>query len=144
MLIKPYSKTKYILAESHPFVIGATRFLIPKGFLSDGASIPKMLWKLIGTPFNPSFVEAAFVHDYLWSIGFDGKKTDRAFYNILKANGVGSVRAKVMYIAVSAYRSYLKNRDWFDIAFTVMIFALLVIGVLSYDKIIQWVVSFFI
>lgn len=61
--------------------------LIPKGFVFDGASIPRVLWSLLGGPFHPRVIDASCVHDKLYS----EKKLprgacDRVFRNVLKEN----------------------------------------------------------
>ena len=40
-------------------------FTIPKGYCFDGASIPRLFWRIIGAPTDNSFLIAAMVHDIL-------------------------------------------------------------------------------
>jgi hypothetical protein len=35
----------------------------PAGFVTDGASIPRALWIIVGAPFNGKYREAAVLHD---------------------------------------------------------------------------------
>ena len=51
--------------------------IVPKGFLIDGASIPRTLWRLMGSPFMPEFSAAATVHDYLYKKGGTRKQVVR-------------------------------------------------------------------
>ncbi|URC15160.1 phospholipase [Paraglaciecola Antarctic GD virus 1] len=104
MLFSKHSKHKYKLEAAHSFKISDDYFAIPKGFTSDGATIPKMFWKIIGSPFSPDFIEAAFVHDYLIYISYDGKLRDQKFYEVLLKNDVGRIRARVMWYGVTIYR----------------------------------------
>ena len=79
---------------------------IPRGFISDGASIPRFLWSLIGSPFHPTFMPAALCHDYLLSIMVDRTHKpaiDREFRRLLLANGVRKGRANLMYRAVRIF-----------------------------------------
>ncbi len=39
-------------------------WLVPEGFLSDGASIPDTLWAALGGPYSGPYRDAAVVHDY--------------------------------------------------------------------------------
>jgi hypothetical protein len=39
---------------------------IPAGYTFDGASIPRMFWSIIGSPFDPVFWAAALIHDWLY------------------------------------------------------------------------------
>ena len=86
---------------------------IPKGFISDGASIPRFLWSTIGSPFHPPFIPAALYHDYLLSLPrgllWDKKKIDREFHRLLIANGVSRFRAGLMYQAVRVFGGRKEN-----------------------------------
>ncbi len=71
------------------------------GFQTDGASIPRALWTLIGSPFTGKYVKAAVVHDvgcishkYTWQI------THRMFYEAMIDSGVEEDYAKVLYFGV--------------------------------------------
>ena len=79
------------------------RITVPAGFISDGASIPKYLWSLVGSPFDPMFIVAALVHDYLYDIGFNRKTADLIFKMLLIHCKVKKSRARVMYRAVRMF-----------------------------------------
>ena len=71
------------------------------GFETDGASIPRVLWSIVGGPFDGKYVGAAVIHDvgcvehkYSWQI------THRMFYEAMIALGVDSNDAKLMYYGV--------------------------------------------
>lgn len=96
-------RTKVLLEE---FVAWTPFGIIkaPAGFETDGFSIPRALWPMIGSPWD-RFVPAAVVHDYLYaSTGGDGaytrKDADRVFKWLLTALGMSSVRAELMYRGV--------------------------------------------
>ncbi|MCK5602441.1 DUF1353 domain-containing protein [Candidatus Pacearchaeota archaeon] len=88
---------------------------IPERFITDGASIPRIFWTLIGHPME-DYVQAAVVHDYLYTsedqlknMPFVGewkvyKYTRRAcdyiFYEAMGALDVGKVKRMLMYQAV--------------------------------------------
>lgn len=40
-------------------------FIIPKGYCYDGASVPRLFWRIIGSNTDNSFLIAALVHDIL-------------------------------------------------------------------------------
>ena len=76
-------------------------WLAPKGFITDGASIPRIAWSFIGGPFEGQYRKAAIIHDVAcvertrsWQV------THRAFYTGMRAAGVDEADAKVMYAAV--------------------------------------------
>ncbi|AHK11759.1 hypothetical protein S144_45 [Shewanella sp. phage 1/44] len=79
--------------------------IIPTGFLTDGASIPKIAWSLIGTPFEPRFITAAIVHDYMCDNNWDVDVMSDIFKLLLQLSNVPSDVADLMYRAVYLYKS---------------------------------------
>lgn len=76
---------------------------IPAGFKTDGASIPRFLWRLCGTPLDVPRIYAAIVHDWLYSGGKPGvtrAEADAIYRDILIALGVSRTRAYVEWIAL--------------------------------------------
>jgi hypothetical protein len=72
----------------------------PKAYI-DGASIPSLLWGLVGSPYIGKYRNASVVHDIAccrkerpW------RQVHRMFYFACRCGGVPTVRAKVMYAAV--------------------------------------------
>jgi hypothetical protein len=76
---------------------------VPKGFITDGASCPKILWSLCSPMTGPQ-AEAAVLHDYLYSkdshIIVDRKQADQLFYEAMIANGTSIVKAQLIYRGV--------------------------------------------
>ena len=72
-----------------------------KGQKTDGATIPRWLWSVVGSPYNGSYRDAAVIHDIACG---EKKRTwevsHLAFYYAMRASGVSEVRAKTMYAAV--------------------------------------------
>jgi hypothetical protein len=73
---------------------------VPEGAVTDGASIPRVLW-LSHPPFTGQYRSAAVIHDYFcdqktrtW------RETHEVFYNATRAAGVKEDIAKAMYAAV--------------------------------------------
>lgn len=74
------------------------------GFATDGASIPRLLWRLCGHPFEAPRVVAALAHDWLYSSHATDRRTaDMAFRALCWTVGVGRVRAEVEYRALRAF-----------------------------------------
>ncbi|MDH1632453.1 DUF1353 domain-containing protein [Pseudomonas mosselii] len=80
---------------------GKLFWLAPKDTVSDGASIPKVAWGVVGGPLDGQYRQAAIIHDVAcvkrtrsW------QDTHRAFYTGMRAAGIGETQAKVMYGAV--------------------------------------------
>ncbi len=73
---------------------------IPKGFITDGASIPKIFWSIIGGPWG-KYGYAAVVHDYLYHTKkYTRKKSDQIFLEAMKVLGVSWWKRRIMYQAV--------------------------------------------
>ena len=68
------------------------------GFRFDGASIPQFLWSWIGSPMDSDLIRGALCHDFLYSAHlFSKKDTDQTLYDVLRLDGVGYVRANVIW-----------------------------------------------
>ena len=99
----PKEGLSYSLVVDATYDVFGRSVVIPRGFEFDGASIPPLLWPVIGSPFDPRFVRAALIHDWLYSSHLIDRKTaDRAFQAVLIADGVTDWRAGLMYSAVRA------------------------------------------
>ncbi len=78
-----------------------TRWIAPKGFISDGASIPRAFWSIVGGPLDGSYRGPAFVHDrYCATQSAPSHDVHRMFYLACRAAGVGALEAKILYAAV--------------------------------------------
>ena len=70
----------------------------------DGASIPKALWSVIGSPMTGGYQRAGCLHDALYaSEYFPREVCDALFLEAMKSDGVGYVRRYAMYNAVRAF-----------------------------------------
>ena len=87
---------------------------VPAGFLTDGASIPRIFWSI----FSPtgSYFEAALIHDYLYSNvsawHIDRAKADEIFLDAMEEIGVGWLTRKTIYRAVrlGGWKGYKKSK----------------------------------
>ena len=94
-------------------LISYNTIVVPKGFETDGASIPKLL-RIVGTPFTGNYTRAAIVHDWLYSTHIMSKdEADTIFYNCMLEDGVSSLKAKSMYYSVKwfGYNAYNKDKS---------------------------------
>jgi hypothetical protein len=86
------------------------RWHVPKGEPTDGASIPKVLWTVLGHPFDPDFINAAIIHDHFCREADKSdtrelrdklrKEADVMFYYACKADGCSRVKAFSMFKGV--------------------------------------------
>ena len=69
-LLYPEYGHRYVLADAYTarLDVGPSTYDIdvPAGFASDGASIPRWLWPLVGHPFAPIRARASLLHDWLY------------------------------------------------------------------------------
>ncbi len=73
----------------------------PKGYVIDGATIPKVFQEFIGTPYGGQYVLASVIHD----VAYDKRlgtwqEVHQVFYDAMLASGVEPRKAALMYMAV--------------------------------------------
>jgi hypothetical protein len=78
-----------------------TAWRAPAGATIDGASIPRVLWTLVGSPFTGHYRNASVVHDVACVSRIESwQRVHRMFYSACRCGGVGELSAKTMYAAV--------------------------------------------
>jgi hypothetical protein len=89
------------------------RIYVARGYVTDGASIPRLVWPLIGHPLSGKLLQAALAHDALYSIRVLRRSTaDRALRDLALANGYHPVKAALVYYSVrAAGRKAWRTRD---------------------------------
>lgn len=98
-----YCQTSRMWRLVAPFVVRVEigHVMIREGFLTDGASIPRVFWRAVGHPMTGDYIGPAVVHDALYAAKLTRRDiADRIFYELLLVYGVGMVRASIMYAAV--------------------------------------------
>lgn len=87
---------------------------IPKGYAWDGASIPRIFWRIIGPKGDNTFLNASMVHDIIcenkYLVAYDRQLSSIILREILLASGVAKWRANTMYNIVDFYQKYFC--DW--------------------------------
>jgi hypothetical protein len=75
-----------------------------KDSVVDGASIPRALWTMVGSPYTGDYRRASIVHDMACvEAGSDPRKrraADRMFFHACRAGGCSIWQAVVLYIGV--------------------------------------------
>lgn len=75
------------------------RLVVPAGLESDGASVPRIFWRLI-PPFGKYYLPA-LLHDWLYGCTLKTKGfCDRTFLEAMLSVGVGRLTAEVIYLGV--------------------------------------------
>ena len=79
-------------------------WLTPKGYSVDGASIPRPLWSLVGSPYTGDYRRASIVHDKACDDATGNPKArraaDRMFYHACRAGGCSVKEAWILYLGV--------------------------------------------
>lgn len=78
---------------------------VKAGFKTDGASIPRWLWRLCGHPLEVPRLYAAMVHDYIYSgyVDMKRKEADALYREMLIALGAPKWKAYAEWTALRAF-----------------------------------------
>ena len=86
------------------YVVCADYKDIPAGFITDGASIPRFLWRVIDHPFQSDYIEVYVEHDHDYATGrIPRAEADRKMLDGLKAKGMGYFKRYVIYWGVRCF-----------------------------------------
>lgn len=85
-------------------------FVIPKGYCYDGASIPRMFWRVIGSNTDNRFLIPALIHDVLCEnhiyINNDRKFSSLVFNALLEGSNVGKFKRFLMKNSVDLFQHF--------------------------------------
>ena len=88
-------------------------FEIPKGYCYDGASIPRLFWRIIGSNTDNRFLIPALIHDILcenhYFIDNDRKFSTEVFNALLEASDVNAFKRFLMKNSVDCFQ---KTQKW--------------------------------
>ena len=56
----------WVLADGWHVIYKGDNYIIPDGFATDGASVPRFLWRFAGTPLSTPRLFAAIIHDFVY------------------------------------------------------------------------------
>ena len=96
----------YTLLEDFSVEWKGKTLVIPKGFKSDGASVPRFFWRSVFPPGDTRALRAAFAHDYIyrnhpWK--WSKADADNMFYDLLRAEGIPYFKAQKAYWGVRLF-----------------------------------------
>lgn len=85
-------------------------FVIKAGYDYDGASIPRLLWRIVGSKESIEFKIAALIHDVLCEnhhyVDYDRYFADRVFEKLLEVGDVGAFRRWLMFHSVDNFQKF--------------------------------------
>lgn len=102
-------------------------FKIKKGYIWNGADIPRCFWRLVGSRTDNAFLTASMVHDFMlenkkfiledvlkntMTIKEYRRLTSLIFRQILKDTGTGTIKANVMAWCVDVFQMTINKRGW--------------------------------
>ena len=76
--VKPYDRYKFEVIEPLAVNLNIIKFIIPKGYTTDGASVPRVFWSLY-PPYKPEWLTACVIHDYLCSKAIHADNQSEAY-----------------------------------------------------------------
>lgn len=85
---------------------GGKTFLIPRGFESDGASVPRLFWRVVFPNSDSHATTAGICHDWIYRVqpeGWTREEADRMFLSLLVEFGTPVRRALAAYHAVRLF-----------------------------------------
>ena len=82
--VSPYRRadgeTVVVLYADMAYYTSKGCIVVPKGFESDGCSMPRFFWRIFGHPFLMEYLREAILHDWLYKTQiFDRATADRLF-----------------------------------------------------------------
>jgi len=111
--LKKVSPSEYTLLGDFSFIDtkSGREVKVRKGYVTDGASIPRILWSLVGSPFTGKYTASAIVHDALYSSHLLTKESaDKLLLGMLKVEKVAPIKSKLMYLGVK----YFGHTHWYN------------------------------
>ena len=107
LTITRIGKKRWCVSRTFKYYIGYEGsnnvIIVPKGFITDGASIPRIFWTIVGHPFS-EFAQAAVLHDFLYDRRiYTRKRSDEIFYEAMGVLKVSKWKRMVMYQAVRRF-----------------------------------------
>lgn len=111
ILKKPYKNLKdlniYIWDEQTE---QAYNFTIPKGYEFDGASIPRVFWRIVGANTDNRFIVGAMIHDFTCEnhevVGNNRYLSTMIFNNLLEVGGVPAFKRWLMKHSVDTFQKF--------------------------------------
>lgn len=105
--VKPFDKDRFEVVEDYLFVLKSFNAVVPKGFKTDGASIPRLFWSLF-PPFKSEYFSACVIHDFLCERANsrkDYKSADLALKEAMQELGCSKFKIFIFYHSCNLYHT---------------------------------------
>lgn len=108
---KPFMNLKELFVRIEDFENKITyEFTIPESYCWDGASIPRIFWRLIGAKTDNRFLIPSMIHDVLCEnkdyVDNDRYFADKVFERLLYVSGVPAFSRWLMFHSVDNYQKF--------------------------------------
>jgi hypothetical protein len=88
---------------------------VKSNFTTDGASIPKVFWSVVGNPLENDLLKPSIIHDGLYTLmQLPRDKCDKLLKEMLLFNGTSKVKANLVYYAVRIFGGSHWKKDTTD------------------------------
>ena len=85
-------------------------FDIPKGYYWDGATIPRIFWRIVGSKTDPAFLIASMIHDVLCEnhnyVDGDRYFADKVFERLLHVADVNAFTRWLMFHSMDNFQKF--------------------------------------
>jgi len=93
------------------------KYTVKKGYIFDGASIPRAFWRFIGHPFSYKYIRSALIHDILCESEIIPREdTDKLFREMLAKDRIEKWKISLMFRAVRASAWWTNNEHSPEVA----------------------------
>ncbi|WP_086282288.1 DUF1353 domain-containing protein [Campylobacter devanensis] len=103
VVVQPIDKDKFRVYKD----LSYQGIYIPKGFVTNGADIPRVFWSLF-PPNSPEYLSAVVLHDFMCAnvAKYGYEMADRYFYDAMLEIGVSKWKADLFYFWVKWYHRF--------------------------------------
>lgn len=112
VIVRPAGKDKFELYADFQCMLGGRSFTIKKGFITNGANIPRAFWSIY-PPNSPEYLSAVVLHDYLCEKarfgGYTYKFADEALKRALQELKVSKTKIFIFYYACRFFHKILRR-----------------------------------
>jgi len=110
--VTPIGKTTWELISDFNISVNERVYTIPKGFITDFASTPRISWVLFPSS-EGLYKIPSVLHDWLYTSGeVDREYADKVFYYFMLQKGVNIIKARIIYYSVRLFGSkHYTNRN---------------------------------
>ncbi len=94
----------FVTLEDHRFVFNGTTYVIPAGYRSDGASVPRFFWRVLSPKIDPQTLDPSVEHDFNYQFAIGTRlEADRYYLMRLLEYGYPVWKSIITYYAVRIF-----------------------------------------